>query len=73
MWRLLQWFGLGPRCERCGLWLRSEHSGGHARFSLDAQRWAERCKAIAIAGTSPFECPHLKRAAHEAVRPRSGE
>jgi hypothetical protein len=73
MWRLLQWLGLGPRCERCGLRLRIEQNASNARFYLDPDLWAGRCKAIAIAGTSPFACPHLKRAAHAAVHPRDAD
>jgi hypothetical protein len=69
MWQLLQWLGLGPRCERCGFRLRIKQTSKSARFYVDPERWAARCKAIAIAGASPFNCPHLKRAAHQAVHP----
>ena len=70
---LLQRLGFGPRCARCGFRLRIEQNSKNARFYLDPDAWADRCKAIAIAGTSPFACPHLKRAAHLAVHPHDAD
>ena len=73
MLRLLQRLGLGPRCARCGLRIFIEQNNARARFSLDPNEWSNRCKAIAIAGEAPFECPHLRRAAHAAVNPQERE
>jgi hypothetical protein len=73
MWRVLQWLGLGPRCARCGLRLRIEENNGNARLYLDPDLWAARCMALAIAGATPFACPHLRRAAHAVVQPRDAD
>ena len=60
-WR--EWFERAVRCERCGFRLKIVQAPRRARFFVDPDRWAQRCKAQDGAKGVPFECPHLRAAA----------
>lgn len=64
------WFKRGVRCRHCGFNATREQKGARVRYSIDAEAWARRCRvARAEAGPrTPFDCPRLAAALHQARR-----